>query len=80
MESLEEYERKRERNLKARGLIEKTFEDEMNERRHRKKYVLYDKLSTKSVSFSENIDQMHHFSDGKKSPHASYRLPKLFAN
>ena len=33
MESLEEYERKRERNLKARGLIEKTFEDEMNERR-----------------------------------------------
>jgi len=84
MESLEEYERKRERNLKARGLIEKTLEDEMRERRHRKKYVLYDRISTKSVSYSENIDQVHHqhdpFGDREKSSQLSFRLPKLVSN
>lgn len=83
MESLEEYEKKRERNLKARGLIEKTLEDEMKERRHTKKYVLYDKFSTKSISFSDNIDQMEDnrdYSQDKRSPRLSFRLPKLITN
>ncbi len=83
MESLEEYEKKRERNLKAKGLIEKTLEDEIKERRHRKKYVLYDKLSTKSISFSDNIDQLEDhrdYSHDKKSPRLSFRLPKLTTN
>ena len=80
MDSLAETEKKRERKLKARGLIEKTLEDEINERRNAKKQFLYDKTSIKSISFSDSIDQAHHFNQNNEKKNSSYRLPKLIAN
>ena len=76
MDSLAELEKKRERKLKAKGLIEKTLDDEIKGRRVAKTNLLYDKRNIKSVSFSGSIDQAHHYSD-KPDSALSYRLPKL---
>ena len=75
MDSLEEIERKRERKLKAIGLIEKTLEDEMNERKAAKKHLIFDKSSSiKSLNFSDS------FTNDTQNSSTPYRLPKLYSN
>ena len=79
MESLEETERKRERKLKAKGLIEKTLEDEMNERRSTKKLIFFDKAgSNKSLNFTDNFMTAHENTESEMK--APYKLPRLYSN
>lgn len=66
MESLEELEKKRERKLKAIGLIEKTLEDETKEKQANR---------TKSMSYSYDS-----YSTLKQDAKISFRLPKLISN
>ncbi len=86
--ALEEAERKRERTLKAKGLIEKTHEDELKEKIEIKKLLDSSTNSNKrSVEFDDKVNYQNDWIDSNQDSSSNinrsstpFRLPKLILN
>jgi hypothetical protein len=85
--ALEEAERKRERTLKAKGLIEKTHEEQLKEKFEIKKLLDSSTSSKRNVEFDDNIKYQNDWIDSNQASSSNFngtstpfRLPKLLLN
>lgn len=85
--ALEEAERKRERTLKAKGLIEKTHEEQFKEKLEIKKLLDSSTSSKRNVEFDDNIKYQNDWIDSNQASSSNFngtstpfRLPKLLLN